>query len=366
MYEDLNSLPEKLEEMQKHVDSLQAWAVEKTNVVEDRPSHQMFHTRLYADDHSLLGKLEGMQQHVERWVGRPMYDDDDCLREKLQEMKKHVDDQLGQDTTKNNDKRSARSSGCQMHDVDNSLLESLEDMQKHVEGQLDRDTKEMEHGRKAKTSTAHPPQDAAFALFGNSGSGKSALANCIAEEAVFRAGLGCGIGVTTSASQSSIKRGHFEGTHIFDLPGLAQAKRRREAARACNKLLTQQGTLKLVVVIKPSQGRISEEDIASLSLILSVAPEIGTKYAVLVNQCGPHLMKCLGDAEWRMTFEKVLTDGLPHCTQHIYYQGRVSDLDEAEDAVCKLDDSLVKWLDDAPVAKILEKDQGIPEEDFMD
>lgn len=184
-------------------------------------------------------------------------------------------------------------------------------------------------------------------IFGNPGSGKSALANCIAGEKLFDSRGSCGDGVTQGASYGRDARGQ----KYVDLPGLADVQHRRDAAQACTEVLKRGGMFKILFIFTEQHGRLRPEDRTTMSLILSAAPDIGKNFGVVVNQCGPSVKHFSKALDWRTKFESILFQNTSpaHST---FYLPRRDDLDGKQDAIVDLGQDFHLFLESLPIADV--------------
>ena len=127
-----------------------------------------------------------------------------------------------------------------------------------------------------------------YRLFiGNPGAGKSTLANCIAERVLFKSGISFGSGKT-----SKLDKEKHSGVMYLDTPGLADIKRRKVAASAITEALRQEGKYQIFFVVTLSAGRIREEDLTTMWLILLNAPDIEF-FSIIINKSSQMEHDCL-------------------------------------------------------------------------
>ncbi|CAE7273036.1 der [Symbiodinium sp. CCMP2592] len=130
-------------------------------------------------------------------------------------------------------------------------------------------------------------------FMGNPGRGKSTLLNALAGEALFTAGPSRdGKGVTASFTSKDVcqRVGDYGFWTLVDTPGLADESLRNEASQQIRRALrsskNEDGDLVphvIVFVITLNEGRIIEEDKATIKLILRAAREI-TSFGIVVNK----------------------------------------------------------------------------------
>ena len=117
---------------------------------------------------------------------------------------------------------------------------------------------------------------------GNPGTGKSTILNCLAEEVLFKSGVGYGGGVTQELEIKQNRNGRF-----MDTPGFADSGLREVAAMAISEALQQKGGQKLLFFVTTQNGRVFAQDVATLKLVLDASPEIGNNYGIVINQVEP-------------------------------------------------------------------------------
>merc|ERR1712110_448757 len=89
-----------------------------------------------------------------------------------------------------------------------------------------------------------------------------------------------------------------------------------------------------------------------MKLILQAAPQIGEKYAIIVNQCGPAAMQCSTDLKWKREFEAFLMADVPEATKHIFYLPRRADLDDQRNLVVDLGDAFNLFVRQVPAVHL--------------
>merc|ERR1719414_2449557 len=70
----------------------------------------------------------------------------------------------------------------------------------------------------------------------------------------------------------------------MDTPGLEDTKIRKKAAAEISAALKQNGKYRIFFVITLEAGRVRPADVTTMNLVLEAAPEIGSKYAVIINK----------------------------------------------------------------------------------
>lgn len=121
-----------------------------------------------------------------------------------------------------------------------------------------------------------------YRLFiGNPGTGKSTLANCIAQYVLFNSGISIGSGKT-----HRLDRKEYNGITYLDTPGLADIKMRQDAASSITRALKQDGYYQIFFVVTLSAGRVRPEDLTTLWLVLLNAPSIKS-FSIIINKLSP-------------------------------------------------------------------------------
>ena len=136
---------------------------------------------------------------------------------------------------------------------------------------------------------------------GNPGVGKSAILNALAEEIIFKSGPSFGPGLTYQLDVKSRK-----GRKYIDTPGLADNKRRKDAGRAISTALKEGGSHKILFVSTTNAGRVNEQDVTTMRLILDAAPEIGARFGIVINMVPTNIMKGFRNSENLNNFKTAL------------------------------------------------------------
>ena len=130
-------------------------------------------------------------------------------------------------------------------------------------------------------------------FLGNPGKGKSTLLNALAGRIAFQSSESPdGVGVTREFSDVEVQRDIGDQTShwkLVDTPGLADPVLKQEASRQISKLLRskrgEDGELiphRIVFVMALVNGRLVDEDMATMRVILNAAREIKS-YGIIVN-----------------------------------------------------------------------------------
>ena len=88
----------------------------------------------------------------------------------------------------------------------------------------------------------------------------------MAGECLFRSGFNPGIGLTYELDVKN---------NFYDTPGLADPALREKAGIAISEALRKGGKFNIFFFVKVDDGRVIDQDITTLKLVLESAPEIG-------------------------------------------------------------------------------------------
>ena len=178
--------------------------------------------------------------------------------------------------------------------------------------------------------------------FGNPGSGKSTILNSLAGEARFKSGLKIGTGLTSQLGEWSNKNGRF-----LDTPGLADAdeKLRAVASKAIVEGLKKGDYYKIIFVVTELNGRVRQEDVTTMKLILEAAPDIGENYGVIINMISKKsLKKFKENGEFQNEFLNILFVGIPEnrrCSYNrVLFLGKVPELEDKDDVLADSEKTL--------------------------
>ena len=108
---------------------------------------------------------------------------------------------------------------------------------------------------------------------GNPGSGKSTLLNSMAREHLFKSGHNLGKGLTYHLSCGV----NSSGQKFYDTPGLSDVAQRKQAAEAIAEALRKGGDFKILFFITEEEGRVEQQDVTTMKLVLDAAPNIKKK-----------------------------------------------------------------------------------------
>ena len=178
---------------------------------------------------------------------------------------------------------------------------------------------------------------------GNPGSGKSTILNSLAGEAKFKSGLNIGTGLTSQLGEWSNKNGRF-----LDTPGLADAdeKLRADASKAIGKGLKKGDYYKILFFVTEIRGKVRQEDVTTMKLILEAAPDIGMDYGVIINMISKGFLKKLKkNGEFQNEFLDILFEGIPANRRCSYdralFLGKVPELEDKDDVLADSEKTLI-------------------------
>merc|ERR1712107_927651 len=97
-------------------------------------------------------------------------------------------------------------------------------------------------------------------MVGNPGTGKSTLLNGLIGKYEFKSGVSFGKGLT-----SRLDKHEHNNVVYMDTPGLADTEMREEAATAIHEAMMQGGNYKIIFVVNLEAGRVSPEDVTTMS-----------------------------------------------------------------------------------------------------
>lgn len=128
---------------------------------------------------------------------------------------------------------------------------------------------------------------------GNPGSGKSTILNGIADKVIFKSGISIGTGLTTV-----LQKYEHEGVSLYDTPGLADIKFKKQAGTELDKLLEKKIPLKIAFVVTLERGRVRPEDALTINLVLEAIRNVDTndRFGVIINQVTEGVRKQLDES----------------------------------------------------------------------
>ena len=167
---------------------------------------------------------------------------------------------------------------------------------------------------------------------GNPGSGKSALLNSFFGELKFKSGVSFGKGLTTILQIETDPNN--KNQKWADTPGLSDLNLRKEAAKEISRSLRLGGKFRIVFICLLDAGRLRQDDVTTMKLVIEAASLSGNQYAIILNKV-PLITKKKIDTTpaYRDKIFSMLNAGLPG-TEHII-------LNPSDDILIDEDDALV-------------------------
>ena len=147
---------------------------------------------------------------------------------------------------------------------------------------------------------------ASIIAIGNPGAGKSTVLNGLAGEILFKSGISIGDGLTYKLDERKNSRGTF-----LDTPGLADNTHRENAGKEISNALRKGGNFKILFFVMTESGRIVQQDVTTLRLVLDAAPEIGNRYGIIINKLPKNVAIALQNPKDGSKFLTKLFAGIP-------------------------------------------------------
>mmetsp|Transcript_51121 Transcript_51121/g.101544 ORF Transcript_51121/g.101544 Transcript_51121/m.101544 type:complete len:454 (-) Transcript_51121:297-1658(-) len=186
-------------------------------------------------------------------------------------------------------------------------------------------------------------------MVGNPGTGKSSTMNCMLGVSLFQSGVSRdGTGVTF---QLDVKE--HEGTRYMDTPGLSDVRLRKAAAKAIEEALLIGGDFKIIFVTTLQRGRIHDDDLLTMKLVLEAANQIPQDgYAIMINQISEKVMNKIDKPKFLSNLKEWLTErGVP-VTEYVHFALHIDALADEDNVVVDLPLETLSFLQNAPQLKI--------------
>lgn len=188
-----------------------------------------------------------------------------------------------------------------------------------------------------------------FLVVGNPGVGKSTLLNGMVGSLKFKSGFSPGEGLTFQFDKASA-----DGNNYFDTPGLADMKKREEAAKAIEEALKQNGCYKIIFVIFLQSGRVLPDDVATIQCVLNACPIIGNNYGIVINKVPESVVKQVKE-KIEIICASIFSGSIPP-TAFIHINVKDKDLDDENDKFKPVTPELQKFIQVLPSITIAPKD----------
>jgi len=189
-----------------------------------------------------------------------------------------------------------------------------------------------------------------FMLVGNPGVGKSTMLNSMMGDLFFHSGYSPGSGLTYQLDKKSVN-----GNHFFDTPGLADMKKREQAAVAIEEALKLNGTYKIIFVICLEAGRVSPQDVATIKCVLTACKVISNRYGVIINKVPAGGLPKVRESLQEICATLFLDDTMPP-TAFVHVNPKDPDLDDEDDVFAELTDELLQFIMSVPTIEIKPSD----------
>jgi len=187
------------------------------------------------------------------------------------------------------------------------------------------DKKIVEVFAKVNQNRKLPPGN--YLFVGNPGVGKSTLASALTGKTLFKSGTSQdGSGVTATLETYHLR----DGVTIMDTPGLSDAEKRKQAAKAIEDALSNGGFYRIFFVITQEAGRIRPDDLTTIQIVLDGVKDV-TSFGVIINKVSPKMIKKLTKSpEAFQKFKIAITKPLTNApTPNIIMNVRSLELEDA-------------------------------------
>jgi len=181
-------------------------------------------------------------------------------------------------------------------------------------------------------------------LIGNPGVGKSTFLNGFLHEVKFQSGIALGKGLTTVCQRMVDHAGNV----YIDTPGLSDIKLREKAAIEIKDALSSGGLFKIFFVITLEEGRIRPDDKTTMKLVLDSAPQIGSRYSIIINKLQEEILEILADDGEKAAFLTLLNEELPP-TSAVFFNRYETTLSGKKNVIPQLSEGFFDFITSAPL-----------------
>ena len=95
------------------------------------------------------------------------------------------------------------------------------------------------------------------------------------------------------------------------------------------------GKYKVIFCVTEHRGRVSQQDVTTMKLVLDAAPEIGDKYGIIVNMVSKGVLKKLNTEEVYHDFNNSMLAGIDEKNRCVYsniiFFGTIDELEDEDD-----------------------------------
>ena len=202
---------------------------------------------------------------------------------------------------------------------------------------------------------------ASIIAIGNPGAGKSTMLNALAEEHLFKSGVSFGGGLTEALHKEKSKKGQI----FYDTPGLADPCLRQQAAVAIRDALREGGPYKLLFFLSANSGRLVEQDLTTMKLVLDACEEAKDQYGIVINQIPEGVGQGLKEEKNLKRFVTYLFNGIPENRRcdvgNIQFIKKIDKLEAKNDITISLDEvedidenKFGDFVNDLPIVQLSE------------